>query len=265
MMAVGTKTDSAESSRPTWWTEWGSLRPELRIPGYWDSLAENCAQWAREMFVCPFWRAFDSNRLVWTNEFHQKTGGPLLARDALPKFCGKGHERIRTKIAQLTCGEEAKEPKDFWSTVGPPVPRLNDLVRTRVECQFLDGVEFVGGKLEKLGEETGTTVERKREGRLEGYFAQHLYFDHEVLFHFGGIAQQVTIQCEVQIATELATRIWHESHGIYEEWRGQRESRDDWQWNPQDHRFIARQLGHMIHLADGLLVQLRDAQSGERK
>ncbi|MFH0980320.1 MAG: hypothetical protein V2A79_02120 [Planctomycetota bacterium] len=270
MAAAGKGTDSTKTDEQgSIWENWTCLRSELGIPGYWRSLTENCAQWAEETSVCPFWKEFDKRRSAWSNEFYQRTRGPLLAGVELPKFCGKGHDRIRTKIEQFTSGEKtegerAEKVKEFWPADGPPVPRLNDLVRTRVECQFLDGVEFIGSKLEELGRETSIEVRRHREGRLEGYFAQHLYFDHQVFFRFGGNPQPVTIQCEVQIATQLATRIWHGSHGVYEEWRGRRDAREDWQWNPKDHRFIARQLGHMIHLADGLLVQLRDARSGER-
>lgn len=232
-MAVVTSTAPAESTKPPCWEKWVPLRRELNTPGYWKNLTENCAQWADETSVCPLWKAFEKHRSAWSNEFHQQNGGSLLARDELPRFLGKAHERIQTKIAQLTSGQKAQDPKKFWPQHGPPVPRLNDLVRTRVECQFLDGVEFIGSKLEKLAQQMQIEVERERQGRLEGYFAQHLYFLHEVLFRFGGGAQQVTIQCEVQIATQLATRIWHESHGIYEDWRGREETQEEWQWNPR--------------------------------
>ncbi|MCH8806410.1 MAG: hypothetical protein IH986_10015 [Planctomycetes bacterium] len=263
-MAAGTNTSSTKTTAPACWKKWAALRSELSIPGYWNSLTENCAQWASEVGVCGFWKDVEKHRKAWSNEFHQKTGGSLLAQDQLPQFCGKQWERIQTKIEQFTTGKGANNPKEYWPAEGPPVPRLNDLVRTRVVCQFLDGVEFMGNKLQELATEMGLRVTRERQGRLEGYFAQHLYFDHEVLFRFGGSPQQVTIKCEVQIATLLATRLWYESHGVYEEWRGQEETQEEWQWDPSDSRFIARQLGHMIHLADGLLVGLRDARSGER-
>ena len=263
-MAVETNKSSPATARSHFWEKWVILRPELTTPGYWNNLPENCAQWAREVNICPFWLEFARQRSAWSNEFHHATGGSLLTRDQLPQFYGKGHKRIQAKVEQLTTGKRAKDPTRFWPTEGPPVPRLNDLVRTRVECQFLDGVEFIGSKLELLAEKMGLKVARAREGRLEGYFAQHLYFDHKVFYRIGGGTEQVTIKCEVQVATQLATRIWYESHDVYEEWRGRKEAQEDWQWNPKDSRFIARQLGHMIHLADGLLVQLRDARPGER-
>lgn len=244
--------------------DWAELRPEIRVPGYWDNLTENCEQWASEVSVCPLWKAFDKHRPAWRTEFHQQTGGALLVSDELPQFCGKKHKRIQTKLRQLETGKAPKKAADMWPSEGPPVPRLHDLVRTRVKCQFLDGVEFIATKLEQLATDMDLHYERERQGRIEGYFAQHLYFTHDVIYRFGGVSQQVTISCEVQFATLLASRVWEESHAVYEVWRGREESQDEWQWNPKEPRFLARQLGHMIHLADGLLVQLRDAPPCER-
>lgn len=242
---------------------WDSHRKEISLPGYWSSLSENCEQWADDVSVSPFWKQFERNRSSWSNEFYQTRSGALLARDELPKFCGKKHPRIRSKLEKLLI-DRPDIAMEYIPTVGPPVPRLNDLVRTRVECAFLDGVEFMGDKLQQLAESMNISISRDRQGRLEGYFAQHLIFEHQVYFRMGGVAQPVTIKCEIQLATQLATRIWEQSHIVYEEWRGKNEQQIDWQWNPKDPRFISRQLGHMIHLADGLLVQLRDARLRDR-
>lgn len=183
-----------------------------------------------------------------------------MASPIVPGFSAKTTKRIREKLVHewIRAGCPADVTK-FWPATGPPVPLINDLVRTRIECQFLDGVEFFGIRLEELAAELGMKCKRERKGRLVGYFAQHFCFIDEVIFRFGGGKQLASIQCEVQIATALATRIWEESHQPYEEWRVQTEEPEDWQWNPEDPRFTARQLGHMIHLADGLLVQLRNS------
>lgn len=100
------------------------------------------------------------------------------------------------------------------------------------------------------------TVEPK--GRLEGYFAQHLYFEEHIYFRLGGVASPSVVNCEVQLGTKLSTLVWETSHSIYE---GRRQSEGEdtqWQWDANSSQFLANQLGHMIHLADGLLVKLRD-------
>jgi hypothetical protein len=233
------------------------LRPEVAVPGYWDSLAENCQQWADEISICPLWKAVAKHQPAWSNEFSQLTTGSLLASPLIPQFTSKSVRRMKSKSIELFL--QKGNVFEILPKVGAPVPNLNDLVRTRVECQFLDGVEFFVDRIEKLAAQYQIKCARHREGRLEGYFAQHFYFEQQVFFRFGGDCQPTTIKCELQVATALATRIWEESHKVYEQWRGRRDQRDEWQWDPTDPRFVARQLGHMIHLADGLLVQLRDA------
>ena len=84
-----------------------------------------------------------------------------------------------------------------------------------------------------------------------------------VYFRFGGQPISCDVTCEVQIATALATHVWENSHGLYENTRVNLEKSEDWQWNPRDPRFLSRQLGHMIHLADGMFCNLRDISGNE--
>jgi hypothetical protein len=248
------------SNQEKFWEASKAIQPYITLAGYWEALQKNCDQWAIELSIAPFWTAVKQRQSMWSNEFQRKTSGALLANPGIPDFAAKKAKRVREKLLLdwIHAGRPA-EVTEFWPSTGPPVPLINDLVRTRIECQFLDGIEFFGVKLEELARELGIKYTRERKGRLAGYFAQHFCFTDKVIFRFGGGEQLASIQCEVQIATALATRIWEESHRTYEEWRVQRDDPEDWQWNPEDPRFTARQLGHMIHLADGLLVQLRNS------
>jgi hypothetical protein len=234
-------------------------RPITSTPGYWQSIADNCVQWVEQVRVSPFWQNVGLNLPHWALEYRNLKGGVLLRSVEPPKFDAKGQERIRTKVRQIAC---EMTPPDFSVVLpasGAPVPALNDLVRTRVRCQYLDGVDFLAEKLVKLGEAMNIRNKREYKGKLEGYFAQHFYFEENVIFRFGGVSQMTTIQCEVQVATELSTPVWDAGHFVYEAWRGQSDEAKDWQWNPKAPRFLVRQLGHMLHLADGILVQMRDS------
>ena len=268
-MASVIHTVGGESSQPSnaqtenerrFWDVCTKMHPNLGVAGFWNTLQENCIQWADDLSVSPFWKTVKERQPAWSNDFQRKTSGSLLAEIGIPKFSPKNIQRVKEKL--LHDWLRKGSPSDvtcFGPVGGSPIPLIKDLVRTRVECQFLDGVEFLTTKLAELASEMGISATRERQGRLQGYFAQHFCLEQRVIFRFGGGEQLVTIQCEVQIATALATRIWEESHRTYEEWRVQSDEAEDWQWNPSDPRFTARQLGHMIHLADGLLVQLRNS------
>lgn len=235
--------------------------PDLLIPGYWDLLAENCELWAQQINVSLLWNRAKVNLAGWADEFEVKFGGPLLSAAELPRFSAKPAESIISKCCR-EFSASSRQPLRNWNKV-PAFPRLNDFVRTRVECNFLDGVEFLVKQLQAVGAEVGTQIETCKEGRLEGYFAHHVYFENDVFFRIGGSNLPVRIKSEIQVATRLSTLLWEISHPIYERWRGRPETRDEWQWNPKDPRFLARQLGHLFHLADGLLIQIRDAKGGK--
>lgn len=240
---------------PDWLSAFAEEHPELNNATYWEVLEKNCSDWAKVVSVGPLWTEASARLHTWRDEFRQRTGDALLASHGLPTFAGKGAARTieKCKASVTATGPRLFKPK------AAPIPRVNDLVRTRVECKYLDGVEFLGDKLEDLARELNVLDGRSREGRVGGYFAQHLYFKEDVFFRFGSVNRPAIIKCEIQLATRLGTMLWEVSHPLYERWRGTRERPEEWQWNPTDPRFIGRQLGHMIHLADGLLVQLRDA------
>lgn len=240
-----------------WTAELAKRFPEAQLPNFWSLLQDNCNQWALEVGVSPLWRTATSRLQAWRQDYRRISGTDLLTADVLPPFVGKGAPRIQQKVVQVC--EKQGSLEACFSTPDVPVPELNDLVRTRIACKYMDGVEFLTTHLFGLAEELGCDPKRMRQGKLEGYFAQHLTFTAPVIFRVGGAPKSVTIRCEVQVATELSTRVWEAAHGIYEHARVQAESPDEWQWNPTDPRFISRQLGHMVHLADGLLIQLRDS------
>ena len=95
-----------------------AVHPEVGMPGYWQALEENCADWARVVSVSRFWKECDQRRIEWSNEFHRMSGGPLLARDDLPDFCGKEHERIKSKIVQLVAQDASVLSQKYRSVFG---------------------------------------------------------------------------------------------------------------------------------------------------
>jgi len=139
-----------------WRREIERFRPELAVPGYWDTLEENCSQWAQEVSVSPFWNAAKEKLGPWIADYRSQTGGDLLAQPGLPSFQGKGSARIQTKLYD-SHRREGSNPAIAFSSVGPPVPILNDLVRTRVNCKFIDGVEYFTNRLSDLADELGRT------------------------------------------------------------------------------------------------------------
>lgn len=228
-------------------------------PGYWKSLAENTESWAGEVSAGPLWREINKELVNWRKEYYRDFSGTLNT-GSLPNFVGKSATRIEEKIfSKIKKAATAEKEIERLFDQSVPVPRLEDLVRIRLTVQFLDGVPFLAKKINELAKKYDSSASIEAKGNLNGYFAQHLTFKWPVYFRFGGGLQSCNVTCEVQIATSLATHVWENSHGLYENTRVNLEKSEDWQWSPSDSRFLSRQLGHMIHLADGIFCNLRDS------
>lgn len=236
------------------------LPEQCATPGYWLSLAQNTVDWAPEVSASPLWRRANSSLENWQKEYRREIGGTLFVGASLPAFVGKSEARIREKtIEKIRRAESPGDEVKRLFNQPVPVPMLEDLVRVRLAVQFLDGVPFLAKRLFQLASELDLSPQIEAKGNLNGYFAQHLTFCTSVYFRFGaGNSLPCLVKCEVQIATALAKHVWENSHELYETTRVSLEKSEDWQWNPRDQRFLSRQLGHMIHLADGLFCNLRD-------
>jgi len=259
-MVTRTRRDLTEAD---WLRQLAAVRSEVRLPGFWTNLAENCARWAEELSVGPFWTEAKRRIDQWRMEYRAANDADLLSQPGLPSFTSKAEGSIRDKLFRR-CKQEADYLAKAVEKEGPPIPRLGDLVRTRIACRYIDGVEFLANKIVGLADEMKLSPERRREGRIEGYFAQHITVQQEVIFRIVGHGQLAKVVCEIQIASEMATRMWDAAHPLYESARREAADPEDWQWKPNDPRFISNQLGHMIRLADGLLVQLRQSMKNRK-
>lgn len=244
--------------------EIANTHPDVRLPGYWELLADQCKHWAGHASISPLWKAASDRLPSWVNEYRRKYHGPLKVDTGLPGFQGKGADRIRTKTIAAYRAAKPEDKATLWPPGSPAVPQINDLVRTRVVVSYLDGIEFLATKLQATAKDLGTKMKTNRKASSSGYYALHLYFTEPFHFRINQVTQSVTIQCEVQIGTELATTLWNATHRVYEVWREIPGEDVGWEWKPDDPRFLSRQLGHMIHLVDGLLIRLRD-QAARKK
>lgn len=243
--------------------EIGNYCPDFAVPGYWDMLEQNCNQWAKDITAGYFWEEVKRNLPQWRIEYQSKTKSNLLANPNLPIFIAKPKNSIINKLFRHH--KKTKSLENIIPLHEKPIPIIGDIVRTRINCPYIDGVEFLATKLHSLSIKNGLNGKLEKQGKIQGYFAQHLNFHHEVNYREGGHGTLTKISCEIQIASTMATHMWEASHQLYEVIRSESIAPESWQWKPDDPRFISNQLGHMIHLADGLLVQLRDSMNSKKE
>jgi len=235
--------------------------PDLvRSPGYLGALADNATEWAHAISAGRFWRSVKAQLPIWTDEYCNRHGGTELVDGPLSNFCAKSASSIQDKIRRATkppLESSRSKPMEIFKD-GSLVPSINDLVRCRVACTYLDGATFLADKLcDFIETEKGERTKPSFQNRIEGYYAIHVYFHDDVILQYGQVRHPIQrIKVEIQIATVLATQAWKATHAFYEMARGTGPDRA--LWSPETITFIARQLGHMVHLADGLIVQLKN-------
>ncbi len=252
------RPESELSDEERWERELADAIPATQDPDYWTTLEANARRWAQQVGTSNYWLDAKEALASWRTEFHSLHRGSLVRGD-LPAFVHKSAGELRGKAFRWRDRNEGKV-LGVWD---PPVevPILNDIVRTRVECRFLDGVEFLGDRLEDLARTLGVFVRRDRRALGTGYFAQHLYVMAQVDHRVAGVATPLFVWVEIQIATVMSTQVWDVAHKIYEAARTGLSVKDDAaDWDPRNPHFLQRQMGHLAHLADAVLLQLRDVQ-----
>jgi ppGpp synthetase/RelA/SpoT-type nucleotidyltranferase len=252
--------EQANDSFAEWSLACEKVHPQTGTPDYWTIVESNVVQWAKGVTVAQFWSDTGRELEKWRTEYRAQTGSTLLSQAKLPEFVAKSKESTIEKLQRKYSNAEAQNA----FTDGYPIPRIGDLVRVRLTCSYLDGVEFLAGKLMDLASATGVKAVHEKQGKIEGYYAQHVNITQDVLLKVAGIPKAIQIECEIQIATDMSTKMWDTSHGLYERTRGQPIEAENWQWKHSDPRFISNQLGHLVHLVDGLLIQLRETTKNRK-
>jgi len=209
-----------------------------------------------------FWLQLTENLREFDSEYQIKNGYslwmPSLKSDVYVKpFNSFLLKTFRKNI--LDNDHWPNEPDGGWILPDNWYSRINDIIRTLLVVKYLDGVEFVIGKIHTLCEQHGLPCKASLEAREEGYYAAHLYTKQE--FEIPKVTwdtERVEVSIEIQITTQLQEVIRRLLHKYYEERRKRvREEDTKWQWNYKSDEFIANYLGHILHYVEGMIMEIR--------
>lgn len=133
-------------------------------------------------------------------------------------------------------------------------------MRTSLVVKYLDGVKFLTKSLETLAEAEKIDFKHDLQARDTGYYASHTYakFSASVPDHLWQ-ARTVKFDLEIQITTQLQEVIGRLTHAQYEVRRREPHSaREMWQWDHRSPEFQPNYLGHLLHYAEGMIMEVRD-------
>lgn len=153
----------------------------------------------------------------------------------------------------------SRDVSEGWLKEENLFSRLNDIVRCRVVCRYMDGPRYIcDGIGEILG---GERVAGSHSMETElGYYAWHLgVLVPAAVIKPNGHVDDEKIQFEVQLTTHLNDVLNDLTHSFYEDRRVERGRRDAlWKWQPENPQFKGAFFGHTLHLLEGMIVELKN-------
>jgi ppGpp synthetase/RelA/SpoT-type nucleotidyltranferase len=152
-----------------------------------------------------------------------------------------------------------KPDRSDWVTDLTLYSIIDDLVRTKIVCTYLDGPGLVSDALKAAAIQMDMPAEIRKLSREEGYYAHHLYINFPISIATRNGVKSDQMPVELQVTTQPQELLRHLTHIYYREQRMKaHRERDDWQWQFRTNRFKARYLSHALHLLEAMILDVRD-------
>lgn len=232
---------------------------------YYDAVATKAqTHWESS----PFWTQLISHLRDYHAEYQIATGYPLLASEGAPSLHRKPFDSFLLNSLRKNVLDNPRWPQPPEGGMVLPsnwFSKIHDVIRTQVVVKYLDGVEFLGGRIRQLCESHGLRNRFSLEAREEGYYAAHFYVEMELeIPRVDWDTAKVTMCLEIQITTQLQEVIKRLLHRYYEDRRTRGGAApDSWKWDYRSDEFVANYLGHILHYVEGMIMEVRDRQRRE--
>lgn len=157
------------------------------------------------------------------------------------------------------------EPASGWLLPQNWLVSVHDVVRTSVVVKYLDGVEFLTNALEGIAASISAKFECDYQARSTGYYAAHTYSNFQVSVpDHSWQAVVIDVSLEVQVTTQLQEVIGKLTHTQYENRRSKPPvTGKNWQWDYKSQEFQPNYLGHLLHYAEGMIMEVRERDRSE--
>jgi hypothetical protein len=155
----------------------------------------------------------------------------------------------------------AEEPAEGWLTPPEWFSGVKDVVRTMFVVKYMDGVDHLGGWLERIATDHGLDVHSKLMNTEYGYYAAHVVVTLPLKVTLATWDVTVlNVPLEIQVTTQLQEGIRRLIHEHYE--TSQVEGlAENWRWSYNERPFAANYLGHILHYIEGQIMRVREGRT----
>lgn len=216
---------------------------------------------ANEVQNHPFILDLSKDLATWDLDSQDNLGYPLLMESELKPFHRKSHESFLNKIYRTDCVYNSNfplPPDGGWIDENSYLSRINDLIRNKISCKFIDGPEILAQKMVELANKHSLRAEYSSRNYDDGYYAYHFYVYLPIKIDAGSlppITHDVAI--EIQISTQLKEVMYEILHKFYADERS-KVFKEDWKWDTGSLKFKSGYLSHTLHMLEAMIVELRN-------
>lgn len=219
-----------------------------------------------EFSESQFWQLVTSGLPNLHATYQQDTGFGLLAHpDQNPPVVKKPWDSVVLKSFRrnvLNNSNFPEPPSRGWTTPGNWFETVDDVLRTTIVVRYLDCVGLVQEMLVAAAAASNATFAVDYEAREEGYYAVHITVTSLLAAPTKAWeVQRLRVPVEIQICTQVQEVLRALTHKIYEVNRRTPRSTDTkWQWDCHSAEFVPNYLGHILHYADGMIMNVRHSR-----
>jgi len=222
-----------------------------------------------EFKTSKFWVELLNNLRSYDQEYQIQTGYALFIPGFQPEVKVKSLKSFLEKTFRKNVLDNdafPKEPDGGWIVPENWLLRINDIVQTLFVVRYFDGVKFLIDKIGNLSKQHKLDLLVDYEAREEGYYAAHLYVKQGFeIPKPSWDTKRVLVSVELQITTQLQEVIRKLLHNYYEKRRMMvKEPIEKWQWDYKCDEFCTNYLGHILHYIEGMIMEVRERQLGEK-
>lgn len=214
----------------------------------------------------PFWIHLTTSLPDHNDTYLIRTGYQLFATPQPPHILTKPFNSFLAKTFRRNVLENTNwpsAPAEGWILPQNWYSKISDVVRTSLIVKYLDGVRFTIDAITALSEAHNLECAVSYEAREEGYYAAHIVIHSTAdVPKENWDSERIPVALEVQVTTQLQDVIRKLLHKYYEHRRMQTAQPEvKWQWDYESEEFLTNYLGHILHYAEGMIMEARSRQA----
>lgn len=273
-MKPGRRAEDEHAAKPSFdrydeWLDqaWSGDKRELRPGRFLHHQADLKSQFESS----EFWLGIQRQLPLWEQDYAREKHHRLFSGTNPAPLNLKPWSSFLNKTWRENVKNNArwpKPPREGWVLPDTWFEKFWDIIRTRFTVNYLDGVPFLVKRIKDYAGSLDIEVKVETKAKDTGYYAMHVRVPQEFegldLDYVGPEFRRSEV--EIQVTTALQEMVDNLTHRHFERSRDTIESvAGPWQWEYRGAEFGVYYLGHVVHWVEGMIMSLRDAESGGRE